>query len=126
MSGTNGSWAKYLAWVERLPDNVLLCRRDGHRFAEITDKKRAHWTKRKHGTIEIEVPCLRRCGVHRTQFVDPDTGYLDRRNKVWMEYEDPDYLIPKEARSGKGYTADMRAVIRMETIVRNAELIVEE
>jgi len=125
MTSQNGTWQKYVEWVEGLPDNVLLCRKNGHRFAEESDAKRSHWKKRRDRVIEIEVPCLRKCGAHKTSFTDVD-GYLARAGKVWMEYEDPDYLIPKEARDGKGYTKEKRAVVRMEFIIRNQALIVEE
>jgi hypothetical protein len=108
------------AWVSTLPTNILQCRDPsrGHRFVDWEDKRaRARGVM---GWVQIEVPCLRRCGTLLTQFVDPDTGYITRSNRVRYDYEKW-YLIPDEARSGHGITRAMNAVIRAERLQRMAE-----
>jgi hypothetical protein len=125
----NGQWfGNYLKWLEGAPLKVLQCRRDGHRFRDWESAARKPGMVRKiHGVVEIDAPCGNKCGVARTQFCDPETGELTRRNKIILDYSgNPAYLVPKEARSGRGFTREMRAAVRVETITRLAEWITDE
>jgi hypothetical protein len=106
---------KFEEWVSGLPDNVIRCRNGRHRFADWEDKKaRARGVL---GWVQIEVPCLRGCKTTLTQFIDPDTGYIARSNRIKYDY-DSKYIMPPEVRSGRGITREMNAVFRAERIAR--------
>jgi hypothetical protein len=127
---SNGQWfGNYLQWLETAPLKVLQCRRDGHKFPSweaAVHSKRSRVAK-VHGVVEIEIPCSNKCGVARTQFCDPETGEMSRRNKIVLDYSrNREYLIPKNARSGRGFTREQRAAVRVETITRLGDWITDE
>lgn len=128
----NGDWwSAYERWVENAPLRVLQCRRDGHDFPHWEDiarpRTRSH-ARRVGRVVEVALPCRNKCGVHRTQFVDPVNGFLTRSNKIILDYSETGgtYLIPKEARSGRGFTREQRGLIRAESIIRLDEWITQE
>lgn len=112
-------------WVQRLPKGALLCRasltQKGHRFPEVGDR-RASASRRDNVTV-VEAPCLRRCGTTLLLHVDAG-GYVTKRRM--LHYGNTSYLIPAEARSGKGLTKEMNARMRQEILIRNADWITQE
>jgi hypothetical protein len=121
----NSYLQKFEAWASTLPDNVIKCRNGRHRFADWEDKKAV--ARKVSGWLQIEVPCLRKCGTTLTQFLDPDTGYIARSNIIKYDY-DSKYIMPQEVRSGRGITREMNAVIRAERASRLMALggVIEE
>jgi hypothetical protein len=128
-------WEAFERWAQTISLRILKCRTSGHRFPDWDDPKRTKIVRSgATGGYTITAPCTRRCGVVLTRFVDRD-GYLIRSNKIQNDYSeahtadrDPDksYLMPKAARSGRGFTKAQRAYLRREIIERLSEWITEE
>jgi hypothetical protein len=123
-------WAAFTEWAQSVDKRVLECRTQGHRFADWSDTKRSRTVKNgKTGEVVIHSPCLRKCGVWLTRFLDRD-GFLLRTNKITHHYPDEShrderfrYIMPKDARSGRGFTKAQRAYLRLELTERNADWI---
>ena len=127
----------YQKYLERAPMNVLKCRIYGHRFPDLDEelkraRSRASVRRTRMGTIIIEIECSRRCGTFLSRFRTSD-GYRAKANKIShqddrkeYDYDNPGYLLPPEARSGHGLTAEMNAMARAEEITRLEEWITEE
>jgi len=116
---------KFDLWVQRLPKGALLCRASftskGHKFPEVGDPRAP--ASRRNGITVIEAACLRRCGVTLLLNVDSE-GYITKRRM--LHYGNTKYLIPAEARDGKGLTKAKNARLRQELLIRNAEWITQE
>lgn len=109
-------------YVQTLPKGALLCRANQqHRFPDWGAKSSK--ASRRNGITLIEAACTRHCGTVLTTTVDPD-GYITRRRT--LHYGDSKYLIPPEARDGRGLSKAKNARFRQELLIRNAEWITEE
>jgi|SRR5215471_7885190 len=124
-------WAAFEQWAQNLPLNALECRVGQHRWPDWSDHRRTKIKRQVNGIFHIHVECMRKCGAYLTRYVNQD-GYLTRANKIKHEYpKEKDgspsvYLMPKEARSGHGFTAAQRAYLRAEIIERLSEWITDE
>jgi hypothetical protein len=117
-------WNNFQSYLQNTPVRILECRISGHRWPDWSDHKRTKLRRESTGTFILEIQCLRKCGTNLTRFISPD-GYLARNNYVRYDYEGG-YVTPKDARSGKGRTTEMRAAERLELIERNSEWITQE
>jgi hypothetical protein len=126
-------WEAFERWAQNISAAILKCRTSGHRFPDWDDQRRTKISRRPDRTYIIDAACTRKCGVTLTRYVDQD-GYLVGRNRIQMDYSqavtanrDPDkaYLMPKDARSGRGFTRAQRAYLRRELIDRLSEWITD-
>lgn len=116
----------YEQFLERLPTRIHVCRARGHRFPDWDDHKRTHILKRKTGSFMVWGECLRKCGTIQYSFMDAD-GHFEKRTTNKLDYSaNPDYLLPKNARSGVGLTKEMRAMSRAILLEKLSEWITEE
>jgi len=110
-------------WLQNIRTSDLECRVGRHKLPDITDRRTRGYVVK--GVKYLERDCLRKCGTTVTTYVDATTGLLARRAKTQHHY-DKGYLMPREARTGKGYTKELLAELRLELIERKQDWITEE
>jgi hypothetical protein len=127
-------WAAFVDWAQTIKLAILKCRTSGHRFPDWDDTKRTRIGRRPDRSYTITAPCTRRCGVVLTRFIGAD-GYLLRANKTSYDYsqaherdydQNKAYRIPAAARTGRGFSREQRAYLRVELLERLSEWITDD
>lgn len=98
-------------WLAHQDTEALECRDLGHLWPGWMDKRTHYWRSARTGAIDIEMPCLRDCGVIRTRHIGSD-GSLSASGG--NSYSHPDgYLYRTEDKTaGRHVTRDHKAAIR--------------
>ena len=109
-------------WLAKADNVTLACWDEGHWW----------WTPEldelgftsKDGMLGIKEPCKRvvdglGCGVMRTRFVNPHSGYLDGPSAAYDYSGAPKHKLPRDPDSGYSILSrESRAAIRLERIRR--------
>lgn len=109
-------------WLAKADNVTLACWDEGH-WWWTPELEELRFTS-KDGMLGVKEPCQRSvdglgCGVRRTRYVNPRSGFLDGPSAVYDYSGAPRHKLPRSPRTGWSILSKgTRAAIRLERIRR--------